>query len=152
LDFYGNPSLMLGTPGAKRHGMGSKQLVWFLSAVSIVAHAQPASVTWSELVPTTARAAIEEWGIALKTDGTSVCVGGTRHVAIFQRDSDGAWRQTSEVLSPGSPGDARWGWTCGVDGDRLFIGAWGEDADRGAVYTYHRDGSAWVFDQRLFDR
>jgi len=55
-----------------------------------------------------------------------------------------------------NPSDAmmgeQFGWSVGIDGDTVVIGAFGDDApgsDSGSAYVYLRSGSGWVQQQKL---
>ena len=47
------------------------------------------------------------------------------------------------------------GWSVGLDGDRLAVGAWGDQgysgASNGAVYIFKRTGRSWGLEQAIVD-
>ncbi len=72
-------------------------------------------------------------------------------VYIFQHNGS-EWVQVQKLLAPdGAPND-RFGATLALHGKRLLVGSWLDDDKGGAsgsVYSFHHNGSAWVFDQKL---
>ena len=49
----------------------------------------------------------------------------------------------------GWPGDY-FGYSVSIFGDRVLVGAYGEDGQTGAAYIFHFNGSQWVEEQKLF--
>lgn len=94
--------------------------------------------------------ALNEGRILVGASGTEI--DGVNHgvVFMFEQDTNGDWQQQAEVL-PDELGQAgfggvRFGESMAVAGDRLLVGASGEEA----AYLFERDGSGqWTDQQRL---
>ncbi|MCC6675673.1 MAG: hypothetical protein IT436_00890 [Phycisphaerales bacterium] len=71
---------------------------------------------------------------------------------VFERAGD-RWQQTARLLPPILKEGSGFGVQVAVDGDRIAIGAPGEDdlplTNAGAVYLYERVAGTWTFIQRL---
>jgi len=68
---------------------------------------------------------------------------------VFER-SAGVWAQTAKLTAAarGAP-LAQFGHAVDMDEERIVVGALGEDDGAGAVYVFHRAGSAWPLEQVL---
>ena len=76
---------------------------------------------------------------------------------VFARDA-AAWSQQAYIKASNADGDDFFGWSLGLSGDSLAVGAYREDSistgiggdqgnndlpDSGAVYLYSRNAAAW---------
>ena len=70
---------------------------------------------------------------------------------VFHR-SNGVWQQQRKLTAlDGEAGD-QFGWSVSISGDVVVVGARWEDqgdADAGAAYVYHRNGTSWPQAQKL---
>ena len=95
-------------------------------------------------------------GTAVALDGDRLAVGVPRDgddsarpgvVVLYERDG-GAWAETARLDPPTAPtpDGADVGLALALDGDRLLVGAPGEDTDAssaGRAYLYERSGGGW---------
>jgi len=106
-------------------------------------------------------AAEDQFGLSVNLDGTRAAVGASNHkkgdtplagaVYLFRRDGT-AWSEEQKI----TPGDAQTldhYHICSLQGDWLAVGrdymSNNYAYDAGAVYMFHREGSAWVERQKL---
>jgi len=72
---------------------------------------------------------------------------GSGSVTVFAKTS-GGWSETGLILSPNRVMDGNFGASLSLDGQRLMVGAPGEDSlaapATGAVHIYEHTGGAWV--------
>jgi len=68
-------------------------------------------------------------------------------IYIYQR-SGTTWTQTNKLTSTTAASFVNYGSNISLDGDRLIVGAWG-DNNTGAAYIYQRSGNLWVLQQRI---
>ena len=102
-------------------------------------------------------------GMSLDADARTLAVGlmsrsGTRNRVYLYQPQGGTWRRTQTVTAPSSTA-AGFGSSVALRGNRLVVGAAGEDLEYileengvrwgGAVYVYHRVNNRWVGVQRL---
>jgi hypothetical protein len=99
-------------------------------------------------------AAGDRFGNAVAIDGDIAIVGaqGTADsmgaVYIFTR-SGGTWSQQAKLTpADGAAGDY-FGNCVAISGETVAVGAYGNDAKRGAVYVFVRNGSAWSQQAKL---
>ena len=101
----------------------------------------------------------EEFGQVIDIDGDRMVVGITRFPAgavtgraYIYRHQAGQWLHEATLQHPG-PADDLYGSAVAISGDRVVIGAPGEDVDghtdRGAAYIYTRTGDQWTQTDRL---
>ena len=93
------------------------------------------------------------FGVAAATDGEFALVGvparaeGRGAAYVYRRGSDGSWMEVA-TLEPGGEDERnlRFGSAVAVGGDRLLVGAPGQDGFAGAVHGYALDESSgeWV--------
>jgi hypothetical protein len=73
---------------------------------------------------------------------------------VFERGSDGVWKQTQKLLSSDRSGYNYFGTSVGIDGDIIVVGASGHSrdsterqegyvGDAGAVFVFERRGTNW---------
>jgi hypothetical protein len=91
-----------------------------------------------------------QFGMSVAVDGDRIAVGapfdvegaqgGQGSVYVFDRGDDGHWLETKLTASDGGGGDV-FGSSVAVDGDRVVVGAGGQNDDTGAVYVFESDDS-----------
>ena len=92
----------------------------------------------------------DQFGFAVAVSGDRVVVGafGADHLIgsayVFDLDGAGGWVETKLVASDRAAQD-RFGWSVGVSGDRVVVGAPDDDNFRGSAYVFESDGGGgWV--------
>jgi choice-of-anchor B domain-containing protein len=89
-------------------------------------------------------------GDAVALSGETAWIGTTGEqragaVLEFQRDAtSGQWSLARRITPSAGDPDARFGNSVVQSGERLWIGAPGENEGRGAVHVYRRDPSGWT--------
>jgi hypothetical protein len=84
--------------------------------------------------------------MSVAVDGDRIAVGAPfdlddqGSVYVFDRDDNGQWLETKLTASDGGRGDV-FGSSVAVDGDRVVVGAGGQNDDTGAVYVFESDDS-----------
>ena len=101
-----------------------------------------------------------QFGMSVAVDGDTVVVGrpfeldpdgappettGSQGaVHVFESDGDGGWAETKLTASDAADQD-QFGSSVAVSGDRIVVGAGGDDERSGAVYVFERDGQdGWL--------
>ena len=80
--------------------------------------------------------------------GPSVTTGSQGAVHVFESDGDGGWAETK--LTASDPGDQdQFGSSVAVSGDRIVVGAGGDDEYSGAVYVFERDAQGGWLETKL---
>ena len=99
-------------------------------------------------------------GSAIATDGSRAVIGASQDptkgtgagAAYVYRRQNGVWISEGKLLmSDGAVGDQA-GFTVGISGDVVVVGAYGEDeraSGAGAAYVFEWNGSSWVEVQKL---
>ena len=72
-----------------------------------------------------------------------------RGAAYFFARNRGVWSEEQKVAASDAAEDESFGWSVSLDGDRALIGAYGDDAYRGAAYVFVRTGGVWTQEQKL---
>jgi hypothetical protein len=93
------------------------------------------------------------FGMSVAVDGDRIAVGAPfdmsadddqGSVYVFDRDDNGQWLETKLTASDGGRSDF-FGSSVAVDGDRVVVGAGGQNDDTGAVYVFESDdGGGWT--------
>lgn len=110
----------------------------------------------------------DEFGTAVAIDGDLIVVGrpksdetpgtlgtGDSGSAFVYRYDGTAWDKEAKLLATDADGGDQFGKTVAVSGDWIMVGALGDRISTvtggsvGSVYVYNRQGSAWVFIERL---
>lgn len=99
----------------------------------------------------------DQFGVAVAVDGDTAVAGayedddaggGSGAAYVFTR-SGTTWAQEAKLTAAdAAPGD-HFGWSVGLDGDTLVVGAYDDDAGRGAAYVFTRTGTTWVQQAKL---
>jgi hypothetical protein len=77
---------------------------------------------------------------------------------IFKLNNTGQWNETQKITAPNRFTDDRFGYSVGISGNNIIVGAYKEDedlnesstlTDAGAAYIYTLNTNAWVFSEKL---
>jgi hypothetical protein len=106
--------------------------------------------SWNRVATLTASngALNDGFGGAVSISGSRIVVGaalknGIRGAAYVFERSGSSWFQTAILTGFQSGVDAFFGTAVSVSGDRIAVGALGEDNDAGAIYTFRLNGTTW---------
>ncbi len=107
---------------------------------------------WLEIWFDRANAAWESHGISVATDGATV-VGGADftgsgnhgRIQIYTPGAGGAWNEAivNAPVPVGTPTWMKFGRSVAVSGNRIVVGAPGQDWSEGAAYVYTNSGGTW---------
>jgi hypothetical protein len=91
--------------------------------------------------------AFESFGASVALSGTSLIVGAPGHAGtgaayVFEHDRLGWNLQSALSVTGGGSGDGA-GFSTGIDGDLIVLGAPNTDSGKGAAYLFHRIGTSW---------
>lgn len=117
--------------------------------------------SWQEvqrIVPTDA-ANDDRFGWQMDAEDGVLVIGATNHdmpfnnggaVYVFEKNG-GSWVQTQKIIGDGVTSSDSFGWSVGLSGSRLLVGASGSEGIPssppgfdGALYRFYDDGSRWV--------
>jgi len=73
-------------------------------------------------------------------------------VHIFERDSGTDWAHRLKLTPPSGSDGGYFGWSVSVHGDRILVGAKGDDSGgvgAGSVYLYRKIGNNWQLEQKI---
>ena len=95
------------------------------------------------------------FGLCVGISGDTIVVGAYRHynqavrtgsAYIFIRDIlTGVWTQEAELFASNGAADDYFGYSCGISGDTVVVGAWQYSGKKGAAYTYVRSkNGSWT--------
>ncbi len=113
--------------------------------------------TWTEVAQLSVPDAGEgdDYGSAVALSGDLALVGSFAHqentgaVYAFRRANDGTWTSLGPLPVTDLPAGARFGTTLALDGPRALVGAPREAGNKGAVYVFGFDGTAWTRTTRI---
>ncbi|HEX5883842.1 MAG TPA: FG-GAP repeat protein [Pyrinomonadaceae bacterium] len=129
------------------------------SAPAAVAALTPIPPTETKLVANDAEFG-DEFGNEVAIQGNIAVIGsqgdrplgfGTGAAYVFEKTASG-WQQLQKLTSSDSASHQFFGVSVAIDGDRIVIGAWGDQnagVFSGAAYVFARSGSTWVEEQKL---
>ncbi|MDB4347912.1 FG-GAP repeat protein [bacterium] len=104
------------------------------------------------ITPTTTEAYAGTFSITFSaTDGTNAVTAASAFTLAFAYDWTTTTQQQKIVSSDLSAFDT-YGYSVGIDGDTVVVGAYGEDteaSDAGAAYVFTRSGTTWTQQQKL---
>jgi hypothetical protein len=80
--------------------------------------------------------------------GPPETTGNLGAVHVFESDGEGGWTETKLTASDGSDLD-QFGSSVAVSGDRIVVGAGGDDERSGAVYVFERNGQGGWLETKL---
>lgn len=66
---------------------------------------------------------------------------------IFERDSSGQWNQVQKIVNSDREYLDLFGWSVSLHGDRLMVGAFGEDEDVAGENPFQNPGSVYLFER-----
>ncbi len=118
--------------------------------------------TWalqSQLVPSVCQVGAQ-FGIRVDIQGDRAVVGANgedspeidRGAAYVFERSGTAWSQTTQLLAGDGTGGDQFGVDVALDGNRILVGSYLDDApegDRGSTYYFERQAGFWLFQQKL---
>ena len=92
------------------------------------------------------------YGIAVGLSGDVAVIGapsGNEEAGaayVFRRGGDGAWSQIARLEGSESEESGQFGTALAASGDRIFVGAPGQNQEAGGVYIFDRDpsGERWI--------
>jgi hypothetical protein len=105
-------------------------------------------------------AANDYFSLSVSVSGDRVVVGawgndddGTDSGSAYVFDWDGTnWIEQPKLTASDAAGNDRFGNSVSVSGDRVVVGAWGNDddgTDSGSAYVYEWDGTNWIEQPKL---
>jgi len=96
----------------------------------------------------------DAFGYALDLDGERLVVGaawkefggGIRRgeAYVFERLGDGSWVQRKRLFASNGGAEDLFGYDVALDGDRIVVGAYGQESWRGSAYVFELQGGSWV--------
>ena len=95
---------------------------------------------------------VDYFGISVAIDGDRIVVGAFRDgdglttgsAYVFEPDGAGSWTEADKLLASDAAVDDRLGYSVAIQGDRIAVGAIGDDgtaSDTGSTYIYVRNAS-----------
>ena len=91
-------------------------------------------------------------GYTLAIDGDTIVAGAENHEVgdnaqqgasyVFVRSGD-VWSQQAELTASGGKDGDGFGWTNGIDGDTVVVGAYGANEGTGGAYVFTRTAGVW---------
>ncbi|MCW5970329.1 MAG: putative Ig domain-containing protein [Blastocatellales bacterium] len=113
----------------------------------------PEAENWGEVKKLTAsdRASEDRFGFSVSISGDTVVVGASgddsnRGAAyIYERNKNGMaptaenWGEVKKLTASDGASEDRFGWSVGISGDTVVVGAEGDDSNRGSAYIYERN-------------
>ena len=66
------------------------------------------------------------------------------------RFNGSAWVQEAKLTAADGDGSDRFGYSVSAFGDRILIGAIGDQAESGSAYIYRAEGTTWVEEDKIF--
>ncbi len=125
---------------------------------SVYVYTADAAGRWQRaalLRPDPAESGAGEFGNAVSLSAGWLAVGAPGSagyegaVYLFAVDPSGRWQRRARVVAD-APAFALFGWSVALSGERLLVGAYGEEDFAGAAYLFERSaGSAWSEVARL---
>ena len=125
-------------------------LVFFFLAASL-AGAQPVmSLTMTKITGSDLKGG-EYFGESVDISGNYAVVGAeydddngahSGSAYVFERVGT-RWSQQAKMTASDGVAEDRFGYSIGIAGDYVIVGAYGDDGFRGAAYVFHRDGTRW---------
>ncbi|MGB5015524.1 MAG: FG-GAP repeat protein, partial [Pyrinomonadaceae bacterium] len=74
-------------------------------------------------------------------------IGGAGYV--FVKEGNTGWQQQAKLTAPDAASGDGLGVGGEIDGDRVILGAWFNNSEKGAAYTFSRCLTDWGFDEKL---
>jgi len=102
----------------------------------------------------------DHFGVAVAVQGNIAVVGspndqaagwGTGAAYVFEKTTSG-WQVQQKLTAPDSSSYSNFGTSVAIDGDRIVVGAYGDQNAgnyAGAAYVFFRAGSQWTHEQKL---
>jgi hypothetical protein len=160
----GDGIVAVGSPGADAKVNGIDEDVGAVFLYKVDANGQVAQS--AKLLPSYGYLPGAHFGNALDMSGNFLAVGsyrtyfpntgwGVGTVHLYALKADGTAELTATILSPTPKSYGHFGWSVTMDGDRLVVGATGEDSESGSgsgvayVYKVSADGKPTLLDRLL---
>jgi YD repeat-containing protein len=98
------------------------------------------------------------FGTSVSTDGNYAVVGAegddvygpwAGSVYIFKRTVN-TWSFEEKLLAPDGESNDNFGYSVSLYGDRVLIGAFGDNSYAGSAYIFKRIGSTWLLEAKLY--
>ena len=98
-------------------------------------------------------AASDYFGRSVAVDGDTVVVGAhgdddggseAGSVYVFTRDASGVWSQAAKLTASDGAANDWFGYSVGVDGDTVVVGARYDDSYRGSAYVFVKPAGGWA--------
>jgi hypothetical protein len=83
---------------------------------------------------------------ASKDDDSGLSESGSAY--IFRRSATG-WQQEEKLIGDDPQTNSRFGVSTAINGNRILVGAFNHDSNRGSVYVYEFDGDQWTKEDTL---
>jgi hypothetical protein len=100
-------------------------------------------------------AAGDEFGRSVSISGDRVVVGApyggeliTGSAYVFRYDGS-AWDEEAKLTAGDAAAGDNFGFSVSISGDRLVVGAYGDDSASGSAYVFRYDGSTWDEEAKL---
>ncbi len=135
--------LLIGAPGSDQ-GRGRAYVT-----------ARGADGAWSALrrVPLPPAATVERAaaGVSVRMSDAQAFVGapGAAAVVVLESDAAGNWSSSATLGSPLEPDGSQFGFSIGLVGEELWVGAPGIDRRNGRVFRFAASADGWVDPERL---
>lgn len=93
----------------------------------------------------------QTFGKAVAIEGSTLVTGASGHangatpgaVYVYEK-SGGNWSQAARLTASGGVNGDLFGFSLDFDGDRIVVGAYGRNQNRGAVYLFDKPGAGWT--------
>ncbi len=95
----------------------------------------------------------DEFGYAVSISGNTALVGAYRQggnggaAYLFEKSGNCTWNFVQKILQPIQSSNDRFGYSVGISGDHLIVGAYVEDEDEMEMNTIVDAGSAYIFEK-----
>lgn len=139
--------MAVGAPAANLGGNGYQGAVYIYDFDG---------TSWNQTAKITASDASTNdfFGISVSLDGDRVAVGASgddnSQGAVYIYDFDNtSWTQTTKFTGHDTEINDQFGVFVSLDGDRVAVGAYGDDDNQGSAYIYDLVGSTWVGTAKL---
>jgi hypothetical protein len=120
--------------------------------LAMLAIASPAAATLTFQAKLTGPGGAVGHDVALSADGNTALVGAAEEALVFTRTGT-TWTQQAKLTAPAGSevGSGHFGATVALssDGNTALIGGYGDNANRGAAWTFTRTGTTWTERQKL---
>lgn len=131
------------------------KLTVLIAVVSIVllAHSGPVSAQtydWTNLTDAQLTSFSDKVELSVAISGDVAVVGDRKgnsnagEVKLFSRVSAGNWNALATFTAGDATADDFFGYSVGISGDTVVVGAHGDDSYKGSAYVFIKPGPAWA--------